>query len=99
MIYKSQWLLIALFIPFSFAHTLYTIWRWFRSGDIMPLLLCPLIFIGRLSYALGMVDGKISNTFSKDSYQFRHQKKTSSASTSSIFNGNSNKKKERVQLI
>lgn len=75
IIYQNQWLLVALFIPFSFAHTLYTIWRWFRSGDIMPLILGPLIFVGRLSYAFGMVDGKISNTFSKDSYQFRNREK------------------------
>lgn len=72
IIFKLQWLPVALFIPFSFAHTFYTIWRWFRAGDITPLVLSPLIYIGRLSYALGMVNGKLDYSVSKYKSRMDH---------------------------
>jgi hypothetical protein len=44
---------------------MYTIWCWCRAGDITPLLLSPLIYIGRLTYAIGMVDGKLSSAIAE----------------------------------
>jgi glycosyltransferase involved in cell wall biosynthesis len=60
-IYKKQTLLLLLFVPFAIAHTFYTILCWLRSGKILALFFGPLIFIGRMSYSIGMVNGKLRN--------------------------------------
>jgi hypothetical protein len=56
-VYRIPWALIAGFLPFAMAHTLYTLECWLRAGKLEPFLLSPLIFLGRLAYASGMAIG------------------------------------------
>ena len=37
--------------------TLYTVLCWLRAGKLEPVLLSPLILLGRLAYAIGMAIG------------------------------------------
>jgi glycosyltransferase involved in cell wall biosynthesis len=61
-IYQKPWLLVAGFLPFAVAHTLYTIVCWLRAGKYEPLFLGPLILLGRIAYAFGMIAGWSQST-------------------------------------
>ena len=54
---RSPPILIAAFLPFAVAHTVYTVYCWLRAGKLEPLLLSPFLFLGRLAYASGMAIG------------------------------------------
>ena len=56
-VYWKPWVIIVGFLPFSFAHTLYTIGCWLKTGKIEPVFLSPFILMGRLFYATGMAVG------------------------------------------
>jgi glycosyltransferase involved in cell wall biosynthesis len=58
-LYKKPWLLAYGFLPFAVAHTLYTVLRWLMVGKLEPLILSPVLFAGRLTYATGMFIGRI----------------------------------------
>jgi glycosyltransferase involved in cell wall biosynthesis len=57
LVFKRPLLLIIGFIPFSFAHTVYTIICWLRAGKLEPLFLGIFLSIGKLAYAYGMAVG------------------------------------------
>jgi glycosyltransferase involved in cell wall biosynthesis len=56
-VYRRPWIIMAGFLPFAVAHTLYTLRCWLRAGTFEPILLSPFILLGRLAYATGMVAG------------------------------------------
>ncbi len=56
-LYRKPGWLIAGFLPFAIAHTVYTINCWLRVGRLEPFFLIPVILLGRLAYASGMALG------------------------------------------
>ena len=58
-LYQKPWALICGFIPFAVAHTFYTIVCWLKAGKLEPLFLSPVLFLGRIAYAIGMTIGGI----------------------------------------
>ena len=58
-IYQKPWILVGGFLPFAVIHTVYTIVCWLRAGKLEPLILSPIIFLGRLVYATGMFIGRL----------------------------------------
>lgn len=56
-VFRRPRLLIPAFLPFAVGHTIYTVYCWVRAGKLEPLLLSPLLFLGRLAYASGLAIG------------------------------------------
>ena len=60
-LFRRPRILIAAFLPFAIAHTVFTIQCWVRAGKVEPLLLSPFLLLGRLAYACGLAIGGIQN--------------------------------------
>jgi GT2 family glycosyltransferase len=58
-LYGHPRMLIAGFLPFAAAFTVYTIFHWAKAGKGEPLTFWPIVFLGRLAYAVGMVAGAL----------------------------------------
>jgi glycosyltransferase involved in cell wall biosynthesis len=58
-VYRRSLILILGFVPFAAVHTLYILICWFRVGKLGPFFSSPIIFIGCLTYAVGMAVGGI----------------------------------------
>jgi glycosyltransferase involved in cell wall biosynthesis len=58
-LYRKPRMLILGFFPFAAAFTAYTIILWAKAGKAEPLALSPIVFLGHLAYAIGMVAGGI----------------------------------------
>jgi hypothetical protein len=56
-LYRSPVALILGSLIFPWLHTIHTITCWSRAGKFEPLLLTPLLLIGRMYYAAGMAEG------------------------------------------
>lgn len=50
---------VCLFLPIAVGYTLYIAWRWFRTVSLIVILLEPMIFIAKLAYAIGVVQGTL----------------------------------------
>jgi len=78
-VYKKPWVIVIGFLPFAIAHTIYTAICWLRVGKVEPMFLIPLLFLGRVAYAIGMVIGRILTIYRRkrinlekiDAYQNR----------------------------
>lgn len=58
-LYRNPRMLILNFFPFAAALTAYSIILWVKAGKAETLAFSPIIFLGHLSYAIGMVMGGI----------------------------------------
>ena len=58
-VYRNPLALIIGFVPFSVAHTIYTLTCWLKAKKLEPIFLSGFIFLGRFSYACGMASGGI----------------------------------------
>jgi GT2 family glycosyltransferase len=58
-LYRRSLILILGFVPFATVQTLYILICWLRVGNLGPFFLGPFIFIGCLTYAVGMAVGGI----------------------------------------